>query len=170
MQQESRRDPVNWDVTSQPVCEGSYIVSSNRRWIPRNRFDRELMESIHKKMIIISRVLVWSGSEGETVSGKAMSHAKTISATHTRPQKATLVHHRPKEKCIARKWMTFDSLAKPESLLDSADHFCLNLPCKACHDSGISVRGPTQPFTQNRSELFLSLLSAMRVRASRYKQ
>jgi hypothetical protein len=42
MQQESRRDPVNWDVTSQPVCEGSYIVSSNRRWIPRNRFDRRL--------------------------------------------------------------------------------------------------------------------------------
>jgi hypothetical protein len=74
----------------------------------------DLMESIHKKMI--SRVLVWSGSKGETVSGKAMSRAKMISATHTRPQKATLVHHRPKQKCIARKWMTFDSLAKPESL------------------------------------------------------
>lgn len=92
------------------------------------------MESILKK--IISRVLVWGGSEGETVSGKAKSHAKMISATHTRPQKATLVHHRPKQKCIARKWMTFDCLAKPESFLDGADPFCMNLPCKAYHDSG----------------------------------
>lgn len=32
--------------------------------------------------------------------------------------------------------MTFDCLAKPESLLDGADPFCMNLPCKAYHDSG----------------------------------
>lgn len=94
----------------------------------------DLMENILKKMI--SRVLVWGVSEGETVPGKVKSHAKMISATHTRPQKATLVHHRPKQKCIARKWMTFDCLAKPESLLDGADHFCMVLPCKAYHDSG----------------------------------
>ena len=128
----------------------------------------DLMESVHKKMI--SRVLILGWERGRNRLRKVMSHAKRISATPTRPRKATLVHHRPKQKCIARKWMTFDSSAKPESLLDSADHFCLNLPCKACHDSGTSVRVHTQPFTQNRSELFLSLLSAMRVRASRYKQ
>ena len=47
------------------------------------------MESIHKKMT--SRVLIWGGSEGATVSGKAMSHAKMISATPTRPKRQLLV-------------------------------------------------------------------------------
>lgn len=104
----SGREQATWDVLSQPTYEESYIVFSCRRCIPRHSFDKGL-DGKHERMIrrVVARCAGLAWERGRNRLRKVMSHAKRISATPTRPRKATLVHHRPKQKCIAPKWTAF---------------------------------------------------------------
>ena len=112
------------------------------------------MESIHKKMT--SRVLIWGGSEGATVSGKAMSHAKMISATPTRP-KGNFWSSSTKGEMHSWKMDSVRLFGQARVSPSSADRFCANPPC-----TYMEVRNPSRRTVPDRGS------SVVRVRASRY--